>query len=280
MDALRAWARRGRRGRVPLRPRDHARAGARTASIRPRRCCRRSRRTRVLRGAEADRRAVGHRPGRLPARRLPGRLGRVERPLPRRRAPLLARRCRHAGRAGDAARRLGRPVRAAAAGRRAASTSSPRTTASRSPTWSPTRHKRNAANGEDNRDGTDANYSWNNGVEGPTDDPAIRAARGARPARAAGDAAAGARHADAVDGRRSSAARRAATTTPMRRTTPLAGSTGRRLDASGCALHRPADRAAARLTRRCAARPASPARAVDASGAAGRRLARRRTARR
>jgi glycogen operon protein len=38
-------------------------------------------------------------------------------------------------------------------------------------------HKVNAANGEGNRDGTDANYSWNNGVEGPTDDPAITAAR-------------------------------------------------------------------------------------------------------
>jgi glycogen debranching enzyme GlgX len=37
--------------------------------------------------------------------------------------------------------------------------------------------KHNAANGEDNRDGTDANYSWNHGVEGPTDDPAVRAAR-------------------------------------------------------------------------------------------------------
>jgi glycogen operon protein len=37
--------------------------------------------------------------------------------------------------------------------------------------------KRNAANGEDNRDGTNANHSWNNGAEGPTDDPAILAAR-------------------------------------------------------------------------------------------------------
>jgi glycogen operon protein len=33
--------------------------------------------------------------------------------------------------------------------------------------------KHNEANGEDNRDGTDANYSWNCGVEGDTDDPAI-----------------------------------------------------------------------------------------------------------
>jgi len=33
--------------------------------------------------------------------------------------------------------------------------------------------KHNDANGEHNRDGTDANYSWNCGVEGPTDDPEI-----------------------------------------------------------------------------------------------------------
>ena len=37
--------------------------------------------------------------------------------------------------------------------------------------------KHNAANGEDNRDGTDANLSWNHGVEGATDDPAVLAAR-------------------------------------------------------------------------------------------------------
>ena len=41
-------------------------------------------------------------------------------------------------------------------------------------------HKRNAANGEDNRDGTDDNRSWNSGVEGPTDDPAILALRARR----------------------------------------------------------------------------------------------------
>ena len=33
--------------------------------------------------------------------------------------------------------------------------------------------KHNEANGEDNRDGTDDNASWNCGVEGPTDDPDI-----------------------------------------------------------------------------------------------------------
>jgi len=38
-------------------------------------------------------------------------------------------------------------------------------------------HKHNEANGEDNRDGSDDNYSWNCGAEGLTDDPAIRALR-------------------------------------------------------------------------------------------------------
>jgi glycogen operon protein len=37
--------------------------------------------------------------------------------------------------------------------------------------------KHNDANGEDNRDGESHNRSWNGGVEGPTDDPAIRALR-------------------------------------------------------------------------------------------------------
>ena len=37
--------------------------------------------------------------------------------------------------------------------------------------------KHNEANGEENRDGADDNDSWNSGVEGPTDDPAIQALR-------------------------------------------------------------------------------------------------------
>jgi glycogen operon protein len=37
--------------------------------------------------------------------------------------------------------------------------------------------KHNEANGEDNRDGANDNLSWNCGVEGPTDDPAIEALR-------------------------------------------------------------------------------------------------------
>jgi glycogen operon protein len=38
--------------------------------------------------------------------------------------------------------------------------------------------KHNLANGEDNRDGSDQNTSWNCGVEGPSDDPAIERLRG------------------------------------------------------------------------------------------------------
>jgi glycogen operon protein len=37
--------------------------------------------------------------------------------------------------------------------------------------------KHNDRNGEDNRDGSDHNRSWNCGVEGPTDDPAVRSLR-------------------------------------------------------------------------------------------------------
>ncbi len=37
--------------------------------------------------------------------------------------------------------------------------------------------KHNEANGEDNRDGTDVNHSWNGGVEGSTDDPELLALR-------------------------------------------------------------------------------------------------------
>jgi glycogen operon protein len=39
-------------------------------------------------------------------------------------------------------------------------------------------HKRNEANGEENRDGESHNRNWNCGVEGPSDDPEVRALRG------------------------------------------------------------------------------------------------------
>ena len=62
--------------------------------------------------------------------------------------------------------------------------------------------KHNEANGEDNRDGTNENDSWNCGVEGPTDDPAILALRAPAAAQPAGHAAAVAGRADAAGGRR------------------------------------------------------------------------------
>jgi glycogen operon protein len=43
--------------------------------------------------------------------------------------------------------------------------------------WVSYNQKHNQANGEDNRDGSDDNVSYNWGVEGPTDDPAITALR-------------------------------------------------------------------------------------------------------
>ncbi len=38
-------------------------------------------------------------------------------------------------------------------------------------------HKHNEANGEEGRDGTDDNRSWNSGAEGPSDDPAVASIR-------------------------------------------------------------------------------------------------------
>jgi glycogen operon protein len=38
-------------------------------------------------------------------------------------------------------------------------------------------HKHNTVNGEDNRDGTNDNRSWNCGIEGPTDDPVVERLR-------------------------------------------------------------------------------------------------------
>ena len=61
-------------------------------------------------------------------------------------------------------------------------------------------HKHNEANGEFNRDGTDANFSWNHGVEGPTDNPADSRGPRARPAQSPDPAAGVARNADARDG--------------------------------------------------------------------------------
>ena len=87
--------------------------------------------------------------------------------------------------------------------------------------------KHNEANGEDNRDGSNDNLSWNCGVEGPTDDPAVEALRNRQVKNFfALDAAVG-RHADAPHGRRGppDAARQQQRLLPGQRS--RAGSTGR-----------------------------------------------------
>ena len=122
----------------------------------------------------------------------------MERPLPRRRAPLLARRRRAARRDRDPDRGLARRVRArrgAVEGRqfrRRPRRLHPRATSS------PTSSKHNEANGEHNRDGTDNNLSWNHGVEGPSDDPAISRRAVARRAQSPDAAPRLARNADAL----------------------------------------------------------------------------------
>ena len=87
--------------------------------------------------------------------------------------------------------------------------------------------KRNEANGEGNRDGTDDNRSWNCGVEGPTDDPAINALRRASSATSSRRCCShkACRWCSAAT---SGGGRRAATTTRGARTTRSRGSTGMR----------------------------------------------------
>ena len=157
----------------------------------------------VLSQVKTDRRAVGHRPGRLSGRRLPARLGRVERQVPRHRARVLEGRRRQASRTGDAPCRLGRCLRAAAAASRGpASTSSPRMTASRCTTSCPTTRSTTRRTARTTGTAIPTICRGTTASEGPTDDADIVGA--ARPAEAqpAGDAAAGAGHADAARRRR------------------------------------------------------------------------------
>ena len=105
-------------------------------------------------------------------------LGRLERPVSRPRAAVRdGRRRRRSGRWPTISSAAPTCFSTPTACRAAASISSPPTTASRSTTSSRYDDKHNEANGEQNRDGTNDNFSWNCGVEGPTDDPAIEALR-------------------------------------------------------------------------------------------------------
>ena len=147
---------------------------ASTSGRLPRKPCRQDP---VLSTRQADRRALGLRPRRLPGGRLSARLGGMERPLPRHRARLLEGRRRAAGELASRLRGSADMFGCAAAGPGPASISSPPMTASPCNDLVTYNDKHNEANGEDNRDGTPDNRSWNCGVEGPTDDPEIRALR-------------------------------------------------------------------------------------------------------
>ncbi len=139
MDSLRYWVDRDARRRLPLRPRVGARARAapvdRLGSFFDV-----LRQDPVLSPRQADRRALGPRRGRLPGRQFPVRLGGVERPY---RDTMRAYWKGDGGLIGEFARRLHRLVatctaRTERAAATPASTSSPRTTASRCTTSFPT----------------------------------------------------------------------------------------------------------------------------------------------
>ena len=96
-----------------------------------------------------------------------------------------------------------RPLRVRqAAGPSRASTSSPPTTASRCATSSPTTRSTTRPTARTTATARRHNRSWNCGVEGPTDDPAVLACRAAPAAQLPGHAAALAGRADAAGRRR------------------------------------------------------------------------------
>ena len=164
-----------RRRWVPLRSRRHAGAARRRLRS-PGSLARGDRAGPGAASSENDCRALGHRPRRLSLRTISAALERMERSFPRRHAKILAGRWRYGRGAGVGAGRL-------------APTSAKFDRPTKSVNFI-TAHdgftladlvayerKHNEANGEQNRDGTDCNYSWNNGAEGPTDDEEIRALR-------------------------------------------------------------------------------------------------------
>ena len=178
------------RGRVPLRP--SRQPGPPVPRGRPA--------VRVLRPhpggprgepGQAHRRALGPRRRRLPGRQLPDAVVGVERPLPRYRPRLLARR--------TTARWPTSPTGSPAAptctagpgaARTPASTSSPRTTGSPSPTWSPTTTSTTRRTARTTGTAPTTTARGTAAREGPTDDPEICVHPGAPPPRADDHAAA------------------------------------------------------------------------------------------
>ena len=126
---------------------------------------------------EADRRAVGRRPGRLPGRQLPDPLVGVERHLPRRDPRLLAR--PGVGRASSPRASAAPPIstRPTAGGRSRRSTSSPRTTASRCATSSPTTRSTTRRTARTTATAPTTTAAGTAASKGATDDPAVLALR-------------------------------------------------------------------------------------------------------
>ena len=235
----------------------------------------------IVIAGQAHRRAVGRRRRRLPGGRVPAAVVGVERQVPRHRARLLARRAVDARRVRQPPVGLVGPLRAhRPAARSRASTSSPRTTASRSPTSSRYNEKHNEANGEGNRDGESHNRSWNCGVEGPTDDAQILDA--ARP-----PAAQLPRHAAALAGRPDDRARRRDRPHPAGQQQRVLPGQRAVLDATGtwtrprprCSSSRASSSGCAATTRCSVAAASSRARpSTAASRTSGHRVARPRRA--
>ena len=178
MDSLRYWVDRDARRRLPLRPRAGARRARPPSSIRLRPFFDALHQDPVLSTVKliAEPWDLGR--ARLPGRPLPRRVVGVERALSRRRAAVLARRSAPPARARDPRRRQQRlSTRAPGGSRRPASTSSPATTASRCAISSPTRASTTRPTASTTTTARSNNLSANFGVEGPSVDPAIEAAR-------------------------------------------------------------------------------------------------------
>ena len=180
----------------------------------------------VLASRQADRRAVGHRPRRLPGRPLPARLGRVERPVPRHHAQVLEGRRRPARGARLTPVRLGRhlpPPRPPALGERQLRHRARRLHAAR-----PRQLRPQAQRGQQGRQPRRLRQQRQLELRrrGRDRRPGDQGAAPSPDAQLPGHAPALAGHADAASPATSSRAPRAATTTPTARTARSAGSTG------------------------------------------------------
>ena len=170
---------RGGRGcrRVSFRSRDHARAPRRRVRSRGATSAGNNAGSPAAR-PEADRGAMGHWDGAAIASVRSRRNGEMERSISRHDAAVLARRYRAGSASLQRVAGLRRPLRAALAP--AIAIGQFRHCTRRLHACRPCGVRdeaTNEANGESNRDGSNENLSWNRGVEGPTSEIAINAAR-------------------------------------------------------------------------------------------------------